>query len=229
MIRLFVSTSLFQGTISLSASQIHYIYTVMRLKPGAWIEVFNGKDGGWKAVCLEKTEQRLYVKECIHDQPEALPCLHLYISLFKRLDWVLEKSTELGVTHIHPVLTQRSSVRHFNVERAYRIVQEASEQSGRYTLPNIMPLISFEDALRKAPKGWVAHMNSWDTKKNSFTQVKFPINLWIGPEGGWSECELEIFQRYKEIYPLPLAQFCLRAETAVVAALITLQNKAQVS
>ena len=223
MIRLFISEDLTQNIVPLSSEHIHYLYNVMRLKPGAQIEVFNGTQGGWKAVCQQKTAGYLCVTERLLSEPLALPDLHLYISLFKRLDWVLEKSTELGVTHIHPMVTQRSSVRSLNRVRAQRILQEASEQSGRYTVPELMPVVCFQEALQHTPKGWVAQRGSCSI--NCCTLKNIPWNLWVGPEGGWSESELNAFKVCKEIYFLSLTSLCLRTETSVVTGLMMLQTR----
>ncbi|GAJ45932.1 ribosomal RNA small subunit methyltransferase E [Holospora elegans E1] len=224
MIRLFVKEDLGKGIISLSPQHVHYLHNVMRLKAGSWIEVFNGRDGGWKAICLEKTNKQLDVVESFADQPVALPALHLYISLFKRLDWALEKSTELGITHIHPIITQYSSVHRFNKDRSERIVQEAAEQSGRYTVPDILPVVLFEKALSSVSGGWVAHKDLFERKRDTKQSSDFVHNnLWIGPEGGWSPHEIKMFQNHSEIRPVCLNSLCLRSETAVVVGLTALK------
>ncbi|ETZ07789.1 ribosomal RNA small subunit methyltransferase E [Holospora obtusa F1] len=226
MIRLFVNESLKKGELLLSPQHIHYLYHVMRLKPGDEVEVFNGKDGGWKAACSKK-DKILEVMECIVDQPQSPKPLHLYISLFKRLDWALEKSTELGITHIHPVVAQRSSIQRINLERLRRIVQEASEQSKRYTVPEIMPLLSLKKAVLAHGAGWVAHKDPWNTPYNLDKDCSFE-SLWIGPEGGWSPCELQLFQNQKNLYPLCLSSLCLRTETAVIAGLVVIQSNFEI-
>lgn len=222
MIRLYLPEDFCVGVkIVLSAEHIHYLYDVMRLKRGKHIEVFNGRQGKWIAECLEKQACALCLVACATPQPESLPPVHLYISLFKRLDWVLEKSTELGVTHIHPIITQHSSVKHINSVRGEKILREASEQSQRCTVPTLLPVSSLSQALATSPGGWVAHLELWDSK-NAHTSPDSAIHLWVGPEGGWSFSELKAFQKHPGVRAVKVSSFCLRTETAVVASLAVL-------
>lgn len=219
MIRLYVEDDLrTEHNISISPAYAHYLYTVMRLEPGNIIEVFNGKDGGWHAECLGKRSSQLRVQSCVRPQPSLSNELHLYISGFKRMDWALEKATELGVTHIHPIVTQHSSVRHISLDRATKILREASEQSQRYTVPVIFPLCAFIHALADTPPGWVMHLETWEVPQNNPTSHSKQA-LWVGPEGGWSQQELTAFQNCTQVHPLCFPHLCLRAETAVIAGL----------
>jgi 16S rRNA (uracil1498-N3)-methyltransferase len=226
MIRVYVEDDLRSGVcIPLSAACTHYLYTVMRLEAGSRIEVFNGKDGGWHAECLGKRHSQLRVQTCVRLQPAPSKERHLYISGFKRMDWALEKATELGVTHIHPIVTQHSSVRHLSLDRATKILREASEQSQRYTIPEIAPLSAFAQALEGTQPGWVMHLEPWDAPKNMETPNS-TCALWVGPEGGWSQQELTAFQNSTQIRPLCFPHLCLRAETAVIAGLSLMHHVA---
>jgi 16S rRNA (uracil1498-N3)-methyltransferase len=219
MIRLYVEDPLqAEQCITLSSAYAHYLYTVMRLELGDTVEVFNGKDGGWHAECLGKRRNQLRVHTCVRPQPAPSREIHLYVSGFKRMDWALEKATELGVTHIHPIVTQHSSVRHLSLDRATKILREASEQSQRYTVPEIAPLCTFAQALVDTLPGWVMHLETWGAPAPMDT----PSNrcaLWVGPEGGWSQQELAAFKNSPQVHPLCFPHLCLRAETAVIAGL----------
>ena len=226
MIRLYVEDALWIGqSITLSTAYTHYLYTVMRLKAGDCIEVFNGRDGGWYAECLGKHIPKLHVQSQLYPQPHLGTTLHLYVSGFKRMDWTLEKATELGVTHIHLVHTQHSSVRHLSIERSIKILREASEQSQRYTVPEILPFTSFHQALEDTPPAWIMHLTGWETQRaSSKMRNENAQALWVGPEGGWSPQELSAFEHCEHARSLCFPGLCLRAETAVVAGLAYLHK-----
>ena len=149
----------------------------------------------------------------------------LSIFKFDRMEWAIEKSTELGVARILPVISARSE-RHLarsaaqRVERWRRIAAEASEQSRRLSPPEIAAPMSLRDflSLEAATKIVLAEGEQERMLEDALRKSGAPVILAFGPEGGWGEAELEAF-RQSSWSAASLGATILRAETAVVAAL----------
>lgn len=155
-----------------------------------------------------------------------LPDRHIYLffSLLKKdkNDWVLQKCTELGVRSFVPIIADRSEKTGFNEDRAKKIVIEAAEQCGRSDIPIVREPVKLQEALgtyRDELTLLVAE-KTLPTSDISDASEK-PVGIFIGPEGGWTESELE---QFKEIGAgqLNLGQLTLRAETAAIAAVTKL-------
>jgi 16S rRNA (uracil1498-N3)-methyltransferase len=151
--------------------------------------------------------------------------VYLFFSLIKKdkLEWILEKGTELGITRFIPIISDRSEKKDFNMERAEKILKEASEQSGRATIPTISETVEFANVL---PQEFPCF--AFDPKGNVFTvehaQKFSPLGIFIGPEGGWTDKEIFLFKKH-DVKVYSLGTQILRAETAAVAisSLILLQ------
>jgi 16S rRNA (uracil1498-N3)-methyltransferase len=132
-------------------------------------------------------------------------------------DWVLQKCTELGVSHFVPVLAERSEKTGFNLERAQKIVIEAAEQCGRSDIPKIRELVLLPAAVHQ----YAQKVPLFMCEQESLGKKKQPnyadVGVLIGPEGGWSDTEKQLFLS-AELPRLSLGDFTLRAETAAVAA-----------
>ncbi|MFA6536362.1 MAG: RsmE family RNA methyltransferase [Candidatus Paceibacterota bacterium] len=142
----------------------------------------------------------------------------LLFSLIKKdkLEWLIEKCTEIGVSHFQPIISERSEVKGFNLERAQKIIKEACEQSGRAILPTVSEPISLTNALKSVPQPAFA-FDSSGSSFSSTTNYSLPTtNFFIGPEGGFTPNEIEMFKTAGvKIYSL--GSQTLRAETAAVA------------
>ncbi|MBV9608344.1 MAG: 16S rRNA (uracil(1498)-N(3))-methyltransferase [Acidobacteria bacterium] len=165
----------------------------------------------------------------------ALPVVHLLLAIFKfdRMEWAIEKATELGVTSILPFAAQRSE-KNFcaaadkRVERWRRIAREAAQQSRRDTPPDILALVKLADAARfeadtrvaLAPEGapLLALFARSGRTSQSHIAPGVTTALAVGPEGGWTEAELRFF-RDSGWTLASLGPTILRAETAAIAAL----------
>ena len=171
----------------------------------------------------------------------ALPKIktHLYPALIKKdkLEWVLQKATELGVESFHPVVADRSEKLGFDIKRAEKIIKEAAEQSGWGRVPEIFAPEELEMAIEQAENSYIleggvggstvaslfaarlAVADSAQTSSRKQTGADLPaiISICVGPEGGWSENEKEYFSA-RIIPALSLGEQTLRAETASVAA-----------
>lgn len=160
-------------------------------------------------------------------EPE-LPARDVYLcfALLKKdkNDWVLQKGTELGVRHFLPLMTERTEKTGFDVLRAEKIVIEAAEQCGRADIPRVREPIKVETAieeLQEEAEILVAEQGGSSLAGLSLTPSR-PVAILIGPEGGWSEAEKQVFSD-KELRHVSLSGFTLRAETAAIAAVALLQ------
>ena len=224
MIRLFVEEKLSTGQeLSLDEKQAHYIIHVMRQKEGSEILLFNSIDGEFKAkVCeVKKKSCLLQVFEKTKEFSKRVE-LVLCPALIKKenMDLVLEKATELGVTKIYPVITNRTVVRGFNIERARLIVKEAAEQSERLDVPEIFEPVSLKDLFLKFSKEITPVFLTERGKTGSklLSEVKNPAFI-VGPEGGFTMDEVDFILQQKNVAPLHLGDTILRAETASIAIL----------
>src|SRR5258708_22717986 len=155
--RLHVIGDLVAGvSVAIDAAQAHYLKTVLRLDPGAPVSLFNGRDGEWRAViesfgkeaCSVRLERR--TREQV---PE--PDLWLAFAPVKRtrIDFLVEKATELGVSALQPVLTERTQGERVNLDRLRANVRAAAEQTERLTLPEVRAPLPLARALELWPAG----------------------------------------------------------------------------
>ena len=228
MIRLFVTGDLAPGAlVAVTAEQTHYLGNVMRLKGGDRLRVFNGRDGEWKATVagVVKRQARLIADSRLREQA-AGPDLDLIVALVKRtrMDVIAEKAAELGARRLRPVITERTNADHTNIGRLRAIALEATEQTGRLDIPEIM---------EPAKLGVV--LDGWDSGRRLMfcdeagdaapaTQALTAANglswaILIGPEGGFSPAERERIRAIRGAVPVSLGPRILRADTAAIAAM----------
>ncbi len=203
------------------AKLLHQWRNVLRLKIGSEVILFDGfgMDHRCELATLSSKEAVCMVRESSKNDIAQKQKLCLFVSLLKkdRFEWLLEKVTELGVMFIRPIVADRSEVKQFNLLRAKDIVKEAAEQSGRGSLPalyepmelqNVFKEYQFFKSMAFDPHG--------EPFRKGVSHREEKIGVFIGPEGGWSARELELFQQKKiPVYSLGLST--LRAETAAVA------------
>lgn len=220
--RLYVSGSLrTEHDVTLERDQVHYLSNVMRLDEGALIRAFNGKDGEWSGTFHKKSKKEGYVslQDCLKAQPEQEPTKHLYFTPLKknRLDFLIEKSVELGVSALTPVLTQNTDIRKINEKRIEAQILEACEQCERLTIPTLNKVRTFDDLCTLKTPLAVALERCEEARPLS----KKPVDsVLIGPEGGFSEEERGLILKHDHFTPVSLGDRILRAETAALSALI---------
>ncbi|MBP6858924.1 MAG: RNA methyltransferase, partial [Candidatus Pacebacteria bacterium] len=148
--------------------------------------------------------------------------VYLYAAMVKKdtFEWIAEKATELGVTHIIPVMAERSEKKNINEARLEKIVVEASEQSGRGSVPVIASMVSLKEGIEIGDSNIRRIAFHTEGKNFSASEIEKDqdIAIFIGPEGGWSPDEVALFHT-NDIPVVCLGTQVLRAETAVVAAL----------
>jgi len=223
--RLFYPKELKSGLISkLSESQSHYIKNVMRLKLGDKISLFNSSNGEWDASILVHGEDLTEFKiEKLSRPQEEENNLWLAFSPIKKIpqDMMIQKTTELGVQKFFPLLCERSVVREINIERAEKIVTEASEQSNRISVPEILKIQNLENFLKTFPENGsliFCDINCESSNLKNVLSQKDPTCILIGPEGDFSEHERQLIVNHKKTVSISLAKNILRAETAAIAA-----------
>lgn len=224
--RLFVECGLAAGEITaLPDDQSHYLKHVLRHTDGAMIRVFNGQDGEWTATLRSsgKKQFSISIETQLRIQPRGLQETHLIFPPLKKdaLDFLIEKSVELGVTHLHPVLTQKTVVRDIKPERLKKQIIEACEQCERQDIPALSPLAELEKFLRDWPreKTIYAALEREDAallgRKDSVSAHAFLI----GPEGGFSDIEKNNLKKLEFVEAVNLGPNILRAETAALCCL----------
>jgi 16S rRNA (uracil1498-N3)-methyltransferase len=234
MHRFFVPASWIQPPlVQLQGEIARQIALVLRLSPGTVITILDGTPLE-RSVRLSRIEKDQVEGEIISEHltsGEPRNHLTLYIALTQRakFEWILQKGTELGVTTFIPVVTGRSLVRETagdarKVERWENILREAAEQCARGRIPEVLPVVSFEQALKDAKKGNELCLFAWEKEasgnlKESLSRLdrSQPVALaaLIGPEGGFTESEVHRAIDLGWI-PISLGRRILRMETAAI-------------
>jgi 16S rRNA (uracil1498-N3)-methyltransferase len=230
--RLYVAHSLARGTaIELEAGQAHYLHAVLRLGLGASVAAFNEADGEWRCGIADigKSRVRLAVEEQLKEpQPETDLWLMFAPIKRTRLDWLVEKATELGVAALLPVWTARTQAERIKLERLRAHAIEAAEQSERLSVPKL----HLPEPLDKSLASWPAERRlivcdesgAGQPIAEATARLSFgPMALLIGPEGGFDERELDAIGKLPFATRVGLGPRALRAETAALAGLAVLQ------
>ena len=229
LLRLFVNQPFNEGEdLLLNEKQAHYIGTVMRVKIGKNIRIFNGIDGEWLATIIDI--QRKTIKLCLVKQLRTQKNNNEEITLIfsplkkSRLDFMVEKATELGVTRLCPVITGRSIVNKVNINRLQAICIEAAEQCERLDIPTVEEPLKFEKFLRKQD-GNLPILACCERDMAPFIRTVIirdnleNISVMIGPEGGFTQEEKNLMNGYPFVYKVTLGTRILRSETAALMAL----------
>lgn len=227
--RLFVEAPLqAASTLPLTTEQTHYLKTVLRRPDGAQLRLFNGRDGEWLGAIqyTGKKDGQVALDRQLQPQSERALRLHLVFAPIKkdRMDFIIEKAVELGVTDLHPVLTQFTTLREINDVRITRQIAEAAEQCERLDLPALHPLTPLKDFTSRKPS-WktLAALEREDAPFiGAISPVPSEIGLIIGPEGGFSEEERALLAQNQSFAPVSLGPQILRAETAAIFGLSVL-------
>lgn len=233
MPRIYTPQTLAAGIeIQLEPQASHHLSKVLRIAVGEEFKIFNGDGHEWQAK-VKTISKKSVVLELLYSEPdnrESPLHSHLAICVSKgdRMDFVMQKATELGVTEITPLLSQRTEVK-LNSERWQKkqlhwqqICISACEQSGRNYLPVLNPIQQLDN--------WLGTENSTELKlllhphqaSTGLAESAHSVTLLIGPEGGFSEEEIHNAIRYG-FQPWQLGHRILRTETAPLVALSILQ------
>lgn len=229
--RLFVETGLAAGLeLQATPDQANYLGNVLRMQPGDGVLLFNGRDGEWRATIGARNKRSMTL--CVGDQTRAQdggPDIDYLFAPLKRsrLDYMVQKATEMGVARLRPVITRRTNAERVNTDRLRANAIEAAEQCGILRVPEVAEpeklssllaawpqdrLLVFcdEDAEVKDP---LAALSAWRVTPPR------PVAVLIGPEGGFDPAEREALSARTPVLRLSLGPRILRADTAAVAAL----------
>lgn len=230
--RFFIDTPLSLGEHELPEAQAHYIARVLRMAEGDALQVFDGSGQEFRGALVEvgKKRVRISLDESFAGQPESPLRIHLGqgLSRGERMDWAIQKATELGVDQITPIFSERCEVR-LKDERADKrllhwrqVAISACEQCGRSKVPVIHPPLLLADWLKQTAANLklVLHPVAQPLESHARPET---LAFLIGPEGGLSDAEVEQAQG-AGFLPARLGPRVLRTETAPVVALAVAQQ-----
>jgi len=232
--RLYVAADLAAGlAVALAPAQAHQLRSVLRLAPGAAVALFNGRDGEFLARIAELGKGSAVVTVAERTRPQAAEGgLRLAFAPIKRtrLEFLVEKATELGVAALQPVWTARTQVERVNLERLQAHALEAAEQSERLTVPVVHEPITLSALLAQWPPE--RHLILCDESGRAPPIAEAlradrvspgGATVLVGPEGGFTETELDGLAKLPFVTPVGLGPRVLRADTACLAALAVVQ------
>ena len=230
--RLYVDAPLVTGAaVTLEPAQAHYLTHVLRLKSGDGVLVFNGRDGEWAATIeAQRRGASLTIGENVRIQTVGADLHYLFAPLkAARLDYMVQKAVEMGVSKLQPVLTRHTQAARVNTDRMCANAIEAAEQCGILSVPETDEPQSFAQMLAKRDAArWMIFCDEDAAVANpvaalSAVPPQSPLAVLIGPEGGFADDERSALLKLPNIVRLCLGPRILRADTAAVAALTIVQ------
>lgn len=229
--RLFVEQALAAAQeVTLAPEQGHYLGSVLRLGAGDAVEVFNGVDGAFLARVAEMTKKKMVLRverstSAVTPPPDID---YLFAPLkHQRLDYLVQKATELGAKRLRPVITARTIAERVNLDRMRANVIEAAEQCNLVFVPEVLDPVTLNAALRE-----------WDSDRAliycdevaskagpiaALSRVKLPAAVLVGPEGGFTVEERAMLKALPYVTAIGLGPRIMRADTAAVAVLTLVQ------
>jgi 16S rRNA (uracil1498-N3)-methyltransferase len=229
--RLYVETPLSEGAeFALVQEQGHYLVRVLRQASGDAVALFNGRDGEWLGYLTTITKKSVHVRlERRTADVQAPPDIDYLFAPLKhaRLDYVVQKATELGARRLRPVITQRTIAERVNLERMKANAVEAAEQCNLVFVPEVLEPLP----LAKVLANWESSrcliycdetasiMNPVEALKN----ITPPAAVLVGPEGGFTSEERAHLKGLNFVIAISLGPRIMRADTVAIAALAVVQ------
>ena len=214
----------------LEKEDAHYLKNVMRLREGDNVFLFNSKDGEFKGEIISSDKKNTKIKliskiENINKQGK----ISLIFSLIKssKLDYLIQKCTEVGVKNFFPVISQKSIAKNLNIERTKKIIKESCEQSNQLYLPVIHTVEKLDKKLKSLDKNSIVFFADINSENKKIDEViknnkNCEYYLLIGPEGDFSLKERDLLNSMSNCIPISLRLNILRSETAAVVGLTIL-------
>ena len=231
--RLFVANNIGPDVeLALSSPQAHYLLHVLRLPEGAGILAFDGRNGEWRAdiVKARKGSCCIKMRQKLREQTTAQDIHYAFAPLKQaRLDYMVQKATEMGASLLQPVITAHTAVPRLNLERMRANIVEAAEQCGILTVPGIDAPVKLEALLKACHKSrtvvFCDERAAFAPPLDALATLKGrKITALIGPEGGFSEAERELLLSKDFVCPVSLGPRIMRADTAAVAILALINS-----
>lgn len=209
----------------LSEEESKHCIRVLRKKNGDAIELINGKGGQFFATITTGHEKRCEVEIVRAVKHSPTKEIHIGMAPTKnmdRLEWFVEKATEIGLTKLSFLSCTNNERNNLKLERLTKIAIGAMKQSKRFFLPEICELCPFNLFITNNPGGYIGHC--YEAEKIDIAQIQRPGLILIGPEGDFTEKELE-FALENKYTAIELSAFRLRTETAALIAVFGLNGQ----
>jgi 16S rRNA (uracil1498-N3)-methyltransferase len=220
------------GELPLDRDQTNYLLNVLRLKRGDGVLAFNGRDGEWQAELAGsgKKASTILARECVRAQPPPGDLHFLFAPLkHARLDYLVQKAVEMGVSRLQPVITRHTQVARVNLDRMRANVIEAAQQCGVLSVPDVAEPAAFKSLMENTDNGRLLIFCDEDAAVKdpvealAASAAGMPLAVLIGPEGGFAEDERAALLERRNVLRIALGPRILRADTAAVAALALVQ------
>ena len=218
--------------IALEREQSHYLVNVLRHGPGDPVQIFNSTDGEWLAYITDATKKsvRIRIEKKLNDATPPPDIDYLFAPIkHQRLDYLVQKATELGARRLRPIITSRTIAERVNLDRMRANVIEAAEQCNLVFLPEVLE-----------PQKFDAVLKAWDPSRTlifcdetanvsdplqALEGLKPPLAVCVGPEGGFTEDERKHLESLPFVTAIKLGPRIMRADTVAIAALSLVQAK----
>ncbi|MBN9307915.1 16S rRNA (uracil(1498)-N(3))-methyltransferase [Devosia sp.] len=233
--RLFVEAPLAPGaTLEMGREHTNYLLTVLRMKKADALVVFNGSDGAWMARIADDHRKGATLEVVVQTQHQT-PKSDLWFGFAPlrtgRLDYLVQKATEMGAGVIQPVITRYTQVSRLKSDKLVANVIEAAEQCEVLSVPTVADEVALSELLAHwQHEQGLRRLIFCDESAPSISPVEqmrdldgLPVGLIVGPEGGFSDDERELLLAQPFVVPISLGPRILRADTAAVAALAVVQ------
>lgn len=212
-------------TLTFNKEESRHIVKVLRKKVGDPIYITDGNGRLYAAEVLQEHDKKCIVEIKSSTLKPKIWDYHLHIAIAPtkmndRLEWFLEKTTEIGIDEITPILCEHSERRHIKMDRLEKVIISGMKQSLKYQLPKLNEAKKFKEVIRDKnfDLGLIAHCeDSSKMEMKDFFPEKGRILIFIGPEGDFSPNEIELAKSHG-IHPVTLGQNRLRTETAGIVA-----------
>jgi 16S rRNA (uracil1498-N3)-methyltransferase len=234
--RVFVDPALATGgQVELGKDAANHLVNVLRLKESDSVVAFNGRDGAWLCRLASAGKKGATLDVVEQAAPQTSPSnLWFGFAPLKvgRLDYLVQKATEMGAGIIQPVLTEFTQVRRLKSDKLEAYALEAAQQCEVLTLPTVVAEIELKPLIEhwRTTQGLRRLILADETAASSspVDQLNWlrglPVGVLIGPEGGFSDAERELLLEQEFVVPISLGPRILRADTAAVAALTLVQS-----
>ena len=233
-VRIYLDKKLNLGLdLILEKEDTHYLNNVMRLREGDNVFLFNSKDGEFKGEIVSFDKKKIKVRLNSKIENTNKPGkISLIFSLIKssKLDYLIQKCTEIGVKSFVPVISQKSIAKNLNIKRTEKIIKESCEQSNQLILPVIHEVEKLEKKLKSFDKNSIIFFADINSSNNKIEEVhknnkNHEFYLLVGPEGDFSLKERDLLNSMSNCIPISLGQNILRSETAAVVGLTLINSQ----